>query len=79
MQTGRSVFFLVPSKLRHQPQRPQKNDSLRLGSLRSAVALTLSLGSLGGLGCASIPQGTAAVDAVSVEGADAISSSDVEG
>ena len=36
------------------------------------------MGSLGGLGCASIPQGTAAVDAVSVEGNKAISSSDVE-
>ena len=42
------------------------------------MALPLALGALGGLGCASIPQGTAAVDAVSVEGAHAISSSDVE-
>ncbi len=42
------------------------------------MPLTLALGSIGGLGCASIPQGTAAVDAVSVEGTDAISSSDVE-
>ncbi|MEO5730376.1 MAG: POTRA domain-containing protein, partial [Byssovorax sp.] len=42
------------------------------------MPFTLALGSLGGLGCASIPQGTAAVDAVSVEGTDAISSSDVE-
>lgn len=81
MQTGRTVFSLGPSKLRHEPQFPQNIASLRLGSLRSAVALTLSLGSLGslgGLGCASIPQGTAAVDAVSVEGTDAIASSDVE-
>ena len=33
---------------------------------------------MGGLGCASIPQGTAAVDAVSVEGSAALASSDVE-
>lgn len=78
MQTGRTVFFLVPFKLRREPQSPPKHASFRLDSLRSAVALTLALGSLGGLGCASIPQGTAAVDAVSVEGTDAISSSDVE-
>lgn len=42
------------------------------------MPLTLALGSIGGLGCASIPQGMAAVDAVSVEGTDAISSTDVE-
>jgi outer membrane protein assembly factor BamA len=78
LQTERTVFSLGPFKLRREPQCRRENAFIRNGSLRLAVALPLALGALGGLGCASIPQGTAAVDAVSVEGTHAISSSDVE-
>ena len=42
------------------------------------MTLVLALGSLAGLGCASIPRGAMSVDSVSVEGNKKISSSDIE-
>lgn len=44
----------------------------------SVLRLALVLGAPAGLGCASIPPGMAAVDGVSVQGNDAIGSSDIE-
>jgi len=73
------VVFSAPFQLWQQLTWPRREGAFfKLGSIPAASVLTLALGSLGGLGCASIPQGTAAVDAVSVEGTDALSSSDVE-
>jgi outer membrane protein assembly factor BamA len=71
----RTVFFQVPFKLRRGPVwLRRESSSIKPGQ----VCLALGLVSLGGFGCASIPPGTAAVDAVSVEGNKALSSSDVE-
>ena len=79
MHSGRTVFFPAPFQPRREPTWPHSSPALsKLGSIPAASVLALALGSLGGLGCASIPQGTAAVDAISVEGTDALSSSDVE-
>lgn len=69
----------APFVLRHEPTRlRQESAVLWAGWVRAASAVALALASLGGLGCASIPQGTAAVDSLSVEGNKALSSSEVE-
>jgi outer membrane protein insertion porin family/translocation and assembly module TamA len=79
LQTGRAVVFPAPFTLWQGLTWPRREGALvASGSIPAASILALALGSLGGLGCASIPQGTAAVDAVSVEGTVALSSSDVE-
>lgn len=80
-QRRTNVGFLVPFKPRRAPGCLRGESAIfgrDAARASTAVTLALALMSLGGAGCASIPQGTAAVDAVSVEGTDALSSSDVE-
>lgn len=69
----------IPFELRRGPTRLHcDNAAFGVGWLRAASALALALAVSGGLGCASIPKGAAAVDAVRVQGNKALSSSEVE-